>query len=67
MRIRRSLRLAGRYVMASSDPVTLTIDGRNHAERVIDVESGVHDVQWEGSVPFPGPLRLVLVQERAID
>lgn len=65
VRIRRSLRLAGRYSMASSAPLTLTIDGHDH-EGTFELPDGTHEVVWQGSVPFPGPLRMALVQDSAI-
>jgi hypothetical protein len=69
VRVRRSLRLAGRYTMASSAPLTVSIDGRDHAvdgQGELELSDGVHDVIWSGSVPFPGPLRMVLVQNAAL-
>ena len=69
VRIRRSLRLAGRYAAASSARMMLTIDGQDRdidQQRALDLSDGDHEVVWQGSVPYPGPLRMVLVQDSAI-
>jgi hypothetical protein len=69
VRVRRTLRLAGRYAVAASDRVTLTIDGRDRdvtRQTELEVSDGDHDVVWEGSVPNTGPRRMVLVQDSAI-
>lgn len=69
VRIRRTLRLAGRYWAASSHKSALTLDGREHAiqaQETLVLEDRDHAIEWRASLPFPDPLNVVLVAESAL-
>ncbi|HTL37429.1 MAG TPA: hypothetical protein VL326_30050 [Kofleriaceae bacterium] len=72
VRIRRTVRLAGRYWAGSSHPVTLSVGDRAqalepHATATLDLADRDHDVVWEGAVPYPEALHVTLVKIDAID
>jgi hypothetical protein len=72
VRVSRELRLAGRYWAAASSPATLVVGDTaprelDTANQEHDVLDGTHTVRFEGTVPFPSPLKLTFVAEDRLE
>jgi hypothetical protein len=72
VRIRRGMRLAGRYWAGSSHPATIAIGGREEAlpartTETFELDDGEREVVWQAEIPFPQAVDMTLVRTEAID